>query len=106
MHSNNLYESSSDEENFQQPPKKVKRYRPAIIYSQPDDFRERFRFTKRQFELLLLEVGPIITPINRTNNGINATQKLLITIRFYASNNYYYDVGDSMGKTNFCAIYT
>jgi hypothetical protein len=95
----NIFDSSdsSDDNENQQPIERTKIYRPTISYSQPSDFRQRFRFTKRQFECLLLEVGPKLRPKVSTNNAVNETQKLLITLRFYASNNFYYDVGDTMG---------
>ena len=61
-----------------------KRYRLRRLYEDPSEFRQRFRFTPRQVELLLQIIGEKIKPVRANNNAINEKQRLLIALRFYA----------------------
>jgi len=68
-----------------------------IFITDPSMFRERFRFTHRLFEVLLQRLGPFLAPATRRSHAISATDKLLIGLRYYASNQEYYNAGDTQG---------
>ena len=70
----------------------------------PALFRERFRMWPAQAEALLTIVGPRLTPQTNCSCSLTAKQKLLAALRFYASNGFYYSVGDSQGMTLDCDI--
>ena len=89
--------NDSDDDEIQQQIKY--RFKNRIIYNQPNDFHERFRFTHRQAELLLQALGNKLDAISATNHSISNKQKLLTALRFYASNDFYYSIGDSMGMS-------
>ena len=59
--------------------------------------KERFRLTPHQVEILLQKLGPRLEPKAGTNNALNAKEKLLIALRFYATNDFYYSLADCQG---------
>ena len=61
-------------------------------------FQRRFRLSGRQFEILLRKIGPRLSPLENTNNALTECQKLLLALRFYASNDWYYELSDFHGK--------
>jgi hypothetical protein len=91
----NLIYGSDSEDELQI--KRIYEFRQFRIYDNPSDFYERFRFTPRLFELLLQEMGPILKPKATTNHALTAQQKLLIFLRFAASNEFYYELQDNQG---------
>lgn len=88
-------DEASEEEIQRRPPK-----RPFKICDkpQPKEFQRRFRLSPRQFELLLQELGPSLAPTTHSNNALTAPQKLLIALRFFASNDWYYEISDFHGN--------
>lgn len=61
-------------------------------------FQRRFRLSGRQFEILLRKIGPRLSLLENTNNALTECQKLLLALRFYASNDWYYELSDFHGK--------
>jgi len=94
----NLLDSSTDEE-------KIRVYRPRAFFDNASEFRERFRLTPNLFYALLERVGPDLCPNTRRSCSLTAEQKLMIALRFFASNPKYYNAGDAQGKENFVLIY-
>ena len=97
----NLFtDSSSDDSDFedQELQKRPYKKRKIIEYRTPAVIKERFRLTAHQIEILLQKVGARLGPKASTNNALNAKEKLLIGLRFYAANDFYYSLGDSEGK--------
>lgn len=88
---------SSDDE-IQQPSKPY-RMRPFVDFERDRDFHERFRFTRRQVEQLLRLIGPQLAPRRRRQTYLDPEQKLLMALRFYASNGFYYSLGDAQGSS-------
>lgn len=86
--------SSSDEDEH---PICEKNFRPFIETLGTAEFRRRFRFTPRQFQLLLERIGPRLEPIAATNHSLTPARKLQIALRFYASNAWYYELQDMLG---------
>jgi len=67
------------------------------IITDPTHFRERFRLTRRLFEILLQRIGADLTPETSRSHALTASEKLLITLRFFATNQEYYNSGDTQG---------
>jgi hypothetical protein len=93
---NMSYDSESDTEN-EIPPKKKKIYRERRVYTNPNDFYQKFRLTPRLFENLLQILGPTIKPLASTNHALSAKEKLMIFLRFAATNEFYHEVCDTQG---------
>ncbi|KAI6208046.1 putative nuclease HARBI1 [Aphelenchoides besseyi] len=72
-------------------------YRERQIITDPTQFRERYRFTPRIFELLLREVGQRLQSSKNNLMAMKADQKLMVALRFYATNGEYYNDGDLHG---------
>lgn len=89
-------DESSDEEQVV-PNQRPRVYQPRMEYLNFADFRERFRLTPRQAELLLSIIGPQIQTRSNVSTAMSASHKLLATLRFYASNSFYYTIGDGQG---------
>jgi 3'-phosphoadenosine 5'-phosphosulfate sulfotransferase len=88
---------NSDEETEQT--KTPKHYRIRRIYDNILEFKVRFRLSPRLFENLLTIVRENLRPINPTNKALNSEVKLLIFLRFVASNEFYYELQDTQGKS-------
>ena len=56
-----------------------------------------FRLMPWQADLLLNIIGPQIETKSRNLTAMPAKHKLMIALRFYASNGFYYFVGDGQG---------
>lgn len=56
-----------------------------------------FRLTKRQVEILLQQIGENLMPKRTTNHALSAEKKVLIALRFFASNERYYTIGNNQG---------
>lgn len=69
-------DSTSDNDDGNNAPKKRRKpeFRPPVIYIEPSEFKQRFRYTPRQFELLLQKIGPHLDPIAPTNHATTAAQ--------------------------------
>uniref|UniRef100_A0A915DQH9 Uncharacterized protein n=1 Tax=Ditylenchus dipsaci TaxID=166011 RepID=A0A915DQH9_9BILA len=80
--------SSSDEsfedERIIAPRQRVFRLRTVI--TDPTQFRERFRLTPRQADVLLSLLGEQLEPSTFRSNAMSAKEKLLCALRFYSSN--------------------
>lgn len=63
------------------------------------DFRERFRMSQRQFNLLIERLGDDIYTMSSVKTAMTPTDKLLVALHFYGTNNPYFSVGDSRGWT-------
>lgn len=79
-------------------------YKPRHSYKGAD-FKERFRLTEHQAERLLEEIGRELAPTSVVGTAMNAKDKLLFALRFYASNNFYYSEGDAMGFSKRAGLY-
>ncbi|KAL7080241.1 hypothetical protein ACQ4LE_000373 [Meloidogyne hapla] len=55
-------------------------FKERTIFTDPSQFRERFRVTPRLFELLQ-RIGQQITPSAPRNKALSASEKLLIALR-------------------------
>ena len=60
-------------------------------------FFMRYRLTPRLVEVLLQIVGRHLKPKVPTNHALSETKKLLIFLRFVASNQFYYELEDTEG---------
>uniref|UniRef100_A0A915EIT5 DDE Tnp4 domain-containing protein n=1 Tax=Ditylenchus dipsaci TaxID=166011 RepID=A0A915EIT5_9BILA len=69
-------------------------------------FKERFRFTKSEVEKLLQLVGPLIVTQREGLHIIPPWNRLLVALRFYASNSLLNILGDAEGpdKASICRI--
>lgn len=96
----NLYESSEEEEDIV--PMKRRRFRSLLGNTTFNDseFKERFRFTRSEVEKLLQLVGPAIITEREGVHVIPPWNRLLIALRFYASNSLLYALGDNEGSIN------
>ena len=81
------------------PPKQRKvKERVDVLLLTLAEFKERFRLSPTQAECLLLRIGSEIAPMNGRYYALNAKQRLCAALRFFASNNEYYNVGDNLGE--------
>uniref|UniRef100_A0A914H9G4 Uncharacterized protein n=1 Tax=Globodera rostochiensis TaxID=31243 RepID=A0A914H9G4_GLORO len=74
------------------------KFRPRIDWTSSlsrADFHERFRLYPRQCEELLNLIGEQISPVAMTNHALNSKQRLLVCLRFLATNSAYFSVGDA-----------
>ncbi|XP_023209585.1 putative nuclease HARBI1 [Centruroides sculpturatus] len=70
-------------------------------------FIERYRLSKRTVILVCDEIKHLLPSYNtRRNHPISPLLQLLITLRFYATGNFYHEVGDltSTSKSSVCRI--
>jgi len=95
---NPLIEESSDEDESRVVRQRQRVFNPRVEFLNAAEFRERFRLTSWQAELLLNIIGPGIEPQDRKRASMTAKHKLLAALRFYASNGFYYFIGDGQGK--------
>lgn len=100
-----FYNFNSETESEEEEEYNPRKFRILRGYSEPWDFHQRFRFTPRQFEMLLQILGQALKPKSVANHAISPKHKLLATLRFYASNDYYYTLQDSMGKLIKTTVY-
>lgn len=73
-------------------------------YYELENLHEKFRLNRQQLQRLLETVGPFIESETGRNHALNSTDKLLITLRFYASGGFYNLIGDAQGpsKSSVC----
>ena len=69
-----------------------------IFITDPTMFRERFRLTHRLFEILLRQLAPELAQSTHRSHALSAKDKLLIGLRYYATNQEYYNSGDTQGN--------
>jgi hypothetical protein len=99
----NIYSDDSDQSEDELHYRPYQR-RKFVHYAFPNEVKERFRFTPREIELLIQTLGPGLTPIAKKNNALSETEKVLIALRYYASNDFYYSLGDSQGYNTLISI--
>ncbi len=88
-----------DNEDFMVPKVKRRKFQDRVNFNlDAADFRERFRLTPTQADELLAEIGHQIGPSSARNRAMPAKEKLLTALRFLASGEFYYSVGDSHGQ--------
>jgi hypothetical protein len=95
-----LYNVYDDEEAENYPPKSKDFRRRSIEEMAPNrlnDFQEQFRLSPRMFELLLQRLGPRLAPKVSTNHSLTPERKLLIALKFYATNAFYYELRSLIG---------
>uniref|UniRef100_A0A915CMQ2 Putative nuclease HARBI1 n=1 Tax=Ditylenchus dipsaci TaxID=166011 RepID=A0A915CMQ2_9BILA len=90
-------DESFEEERIQGPRQRV--FRPRAVVTDPMQFRERFRLTSRQADVLLGVIGERLQPSTFRSNPMSPKVKLLCALRFYASNSFFYNVGDAQGPS-------
>lgn len=90
-------ESSDSEENVV-PTKRV--FKPRIEYPDGTAFRERFRLTPRQADMLLNIIGPDVATYGEQQTAMTPKHKLMAALRYYASNSFYYANGDAQGNSD------
>ena len=90
----------SSDEDSEEPARKIPRFKNRREYEEPQEFRERFRFTPSLFEKLMTEIGEFLEPehYGRHLHSLTSRQKLLAALRFYASGHFYYSLGDTQGN--------
>ena len=78
-------------------------YRPRINM-QLDNFRERFRLSRGQFDAVLTSVGPTLQHSSGRSAALTPSEQLLVTLRFLATGAFYNVIGDSHGiaKASVC----
>lgn len=91
------YRSSSEEDDRDLPTKRRYDRRNNELDLTDTDFYERYRFTKRQFHVLHQRLSNRLLVANK-NHALSSSARLLVALRFYASNAFYYGVGDMEGK--------
>ena len=89
-----LDDAEHEDEQMRAPP--IFRHRQ---YFELENFEERFRLNRQQFDNLLTIIGPNLQPIAETNHILTPTDKLLIGLRFYASGGIYNLIGDALGPS-------
>lgn len=90
--------SDSDIELLQLDPniRRIKYYKPRINFGL-DDFQARYRLTRAQFEIVLLDVAPRIQHPTGKSAAVSPEHQLLVTMRFLATGSFYHLVGDAHG---------
>jgi hypothetical protein len=83
-------DGSSDEEDVVARRQRI--FRPRIVVGNAAEFKERFRLSMRQFEMLLNAVGPRLESATLRSKPISPKESLLMALRFYASNGFYYSM--------------
>lgn len=68
-----------------------------LDYYSDDEFRKRFRFTKEGFSFIQQLLEPILKEPNLRGLPIEIADKILIALRFYATNSFQTVVGDLVG---------
>lgn len=61
------------------------------------EFQQRFRFAPRHVEILAQRLANRLSAVIPTNHPLTVEQKILITLRFFATNDFYYSLGDVQG---------
>lgn len=61
------------------------------------NFKERFRFSYHEVEELLQDIGPHLTNCKDFAYGLQPHHRLLLALRFYATGDFCYSVGDCHG---------
>lgn len=97
--------SDSDDDETALPVTATYQKRVRRNFEEPNDFHERFRVTPRQAEILLQIVGPHFNIKGRTNNALSVKEILLVGLRFFASNSFYYNVADAQGSFVFIQMF-
>ncbi len=72
------------------------------------DFRERFRFSCAEVEEMLRDIGPLFENKKIFWYGIEPHHRLLLALRFYATGDFCYSVGDCHGISKsavHCSVY-
>ena len=62
-----------------------------------ENFRERFRFSRDELTVLERRLSPYFASDTNRNFALTPREKLLCTLRFYASGGFYYSIGDANG---------
>jgi hypothetical protein len=88
------WEEQMDWEAYRQPPK---HYRIRRTYEIPSEFFTRFRMSPRLFEILLGYLANTLTPKAPTNKALTSGEKLLVFLRFVATNEFYWELQDTQG---------
>ena len=91
-----LLNSSSDESEVEYERRFVI-FRSFIRYDDPKEFRRSFRLTRRLFEGLLSIIGPSLKSTAVTKYALNPEQKVLIFLRYAATNQFYYELQHIQG---------
>lgn len=94
---NFLLNESTDEsdEEFE---KRIVTFRPFVRYDGAKEFQRCFRLSKRLVEGLLKIIGPSIKSTAVTSRALSPEEKLLLFLRFSATNQFYHEVQDTQGK--------
>lgn len=93
-----IYSSQSQSSQEHTPPSRA----PRIFKDRPDfltdlseeDFYDRFRFTKDSFRSLLTLLRPYIANRSRRNHALSKAERILCTLRFYATGSFLSLLGD------------
>lgn len=79
---------------FHEVPKKKtwpRKFRIRREYSNPIEYLQRYRLSERLVNKLA-EILACLEPKATTNHALTAKQKILIFLRFIASNSFYYEI--------------
>lgn len=90
-----LLDSSDDEDRDQLQARNLR----ARQYYDLENFSERFRLTRAQVEVLIGRIGQFLTSPTNRSDPMSPLDKILCALRFYASGNFYYSVGDCQGPS-------
>lgn len=61
------------------------------------EFRERFRFSAAEVETILSDIGHRLKNRRNTDNGLQPHHRFLAALRFFATGDFCYSVGDAHG---------
>lgn len=61
------------------------------------EFKERFRFSAAEVETILLDIGPLLRNTTEKVNGLQPHHRFITALRFYATGDFCYSVGDAHG---------
>ena len=86
-------ESESDEDQVE--PRRSRKFRPRMNFSQEDDFRfkEKFRLSKSAFEFTLSRIGALLRHETNPNHALSAEQQLMTALAWLGNGSQYHAVG-------------
>ena len=72
--------------------------RKTYIHLTPREFRERYRFSETGVNYICNEIKDIIKNDTERSHALSVKEKVLITLRYFASGSYMQAVGDTLGR--------
>lgn len=92
-----LFSDSDDDEPIMQ--RRERNFKKRINFG-PDDFRQRFRLSRTQADMLINSIGDLLGSHTRRNHALSPEQKILTALRFLATGGFYKLNGDAHGVSD------